>query len=76
MNEKRLNILVDCRFDLDNVKIRGFASSISIYINEKRRNKTTIVSLSDPNNTSKIHFNIIHVILKIIRNPLRMCCSV
>ena len=76
MNEKRLNILVDCRFDLDNVKIRGFESGISIYINEKRRKKTTIVSLSDPNNTSKIHFNIIHVILKIIRNPLRMCCSV
>ena len=74
MNEKRLNILVDCRFDLDNVKIRGFESGISKYINEKRRK--TIVSLSDPSNTSKIHFNIIHVILKIIRNPLRMCCSV
>ena len=39
INEKRPNILVDCRFDLDNVKIRGFESSISKYINEKKEKK-------------------------------------
>lgn len=45
INEKRPNILVDCRFDLDNVKIRGFKSGISKYINEKRKKKKQQLSV-------------------------------